>query len=349
MEEQLPAPGIQELLNDPSWLPHACSLSAHTLTFAQITRERQRQVTFLHDEQLRNVAKSPPIPLAELPRDSIAAAAQPLHFIVHTGFSCSTLLCRALDVPGISMALKEPRVLTDFAEPILARQETPALRAALDVALDLLSRSSQGHERQIVKTTYSDVVLIPHVAQRTNSKFLFLHASLEEFVQAIAQREFRGRAFIRWLYARLKPALALPTGYGAADEFALTDLQVAALVWLMQMVRFKAIMQELGSARAQSLSADRFLADREASLQALATFFELNAPSSAWTSIANGAIFQEHAKQPTRAFNAADRAAQRSKVLAGNAAEIGALKPWVTALSEYCRSPFDLGNTLLGI
>lgn len=43
-----------------------------------------------------------------------AAEPAPLHLVLHLAFFCSTPAARALDVPGVARALKEPVLLNDL-------------------------------------------------------------------------------------------------------------------------------------------------------------------------------------------------------------------------------------------
>ena len=53
--------------------------------------------------------------IAEL-RGTEAPAVPPPQYIFHSAFAASTLLARALDVPGVAMGLKEPAILNELAE-----------------------------------------------------------------------------------------------------------------------------------------------------------------------------------------------------------------------------------------
>jgi hypothetical protein len=92
-------------------------------TTALLAREAARDAMTVH---VRPELVSGPVPVDALPEDAITPHTAPLHFVFHTAFCCSTLLARALDVPGSSMGLKEPSVLVDFASVWLQRRQTQA-------------------------------------------------------------------------------------------------------------------------------------------------------------------------------------------------------------------------------
>jgi hypothetical protein len=93
----------------------------------------------------------------------MAERAGPLHFIFHTAFCCSTLLTRALDIPGVSMGIKEPGVLTHFAYDSALGRQPPGAIAALSVTLDLLSRPLSPGETQIIKPSTPGNHLMPQM------------------------------------------------------------------------------------------------------------------------------------------------------------------------------------------
>src|SRR5262249_13582395 len=159
-------------------------------------------------------------------------------------YCCSTLLCRALDVPGVSMALKEPQALYTVSEPIMWGKDVDRRLNALGVILDFMSRGLTPGETQIVKTTYTDIALVQSILNsRPTTRALFLHGPLDEFLQSVAKRGLHGRANMRGLYERLSRQIGLPTGYTTVDLFRQTDLQISALNWLMQIARYQALAQ----------------------------------------------------------------------------------------------------------
>src|SRR5438552_3069742 len=102
-------------VRNADWLPYWYAANDDMLVFAHLPREAQRRAVFLDPRFLARAQKSDPVPLAELPAAQIREQAGKMHFIFHTAFCCSTLLTRALDIPGVSMGVKEPSVLAAFA------------------------------------------------------------------------------------------------------------------------------------------------------------------------------------------------------------------------------------------
>ncbi len=340
---------IEPILRDPAWLPHAYDAGADTLTFAYIPREKQRGATFLFDEKLGELKKSAPIPLTALPLQRLRAEAPPIHFIFHTGYCCSTLLCRALDVPGVSMALKEPQALYSISEPLMWGKDVEGRLKALEVILDLMSRGLTPGETQIVKTTYTDIALVqPILDSRPTTRALFLHGPLDEFLRSVAKRGLHGRANMRGLYERLSQQIALPTGYSAVDLFRQTDLQISALNWLMQIARYQRLARHYApSGRVRTLSADALLANKVSSLKALAALFGLQADAAKWDAIAAGPAFKQNAKRPNEIYDDEMRAREQAALKTAHGKEIDMVSTWLDAVAKHCNVDMKLGDTLL--
>ena len=340
---------IESILRDPAWLPHAYDAAADTLTFAYLPREKQRGATFLFEDKLGEIKKSAPIPLNALPLERLRAEARPIHFIFHTGYCCSTLLCRALDAPGVSMALKEPQIMYSISEPILAGKDVERRLNALGVILDLMSRGLTTGETQIIKSTYTDIALVqPILDSRPSTRALFLHGPLDEFLRSVAKRGLHGRANMRGLYERLSQQVALPTGYTAVDLFRQTDLQISALNWLMQIARYQTLAQHYApTGRVLTLSAGQLLAHKAQSLKSLSAHFGLKSEAATWDRVAAGPAFRENAKRPGEAYSGADRVREQAALKAAHGKEIDMVSTWLDAVAKHCAVNTNLGDTLL--
>lgn len=285
---------------------------------------------------------------AELPPAAIEAAAGPLHFIFHTGFCCSTLLTRALDIEGVSMGLKEPAVLAAFADYFSTARRSPGAHAAIGVALDLLSRPLAAGETQFVKPSIVANHIIPQMlSARRDSKAVVLYSNLDSFLRAIARRGLEGRTLARQIFRQFSGVIPLDTGIADGDMLLLTDLQVAGLAWLMQAGFMQSIAQRFGPARVRVLNSETFLADKAGVLTALAGFFGLPGASTRWAGVAESPVFSEHAKEYGRAFDASARQAQYAAAGAAHAEELGMAKDWARALATRCGAPLTLTETLI--
>jgi hypothetical protein len=295
---------------------------------------------------LANAPKSAPAPVSRLPADRIAAGAGPLHFIFHTAFCCSTLLTRALDVPGVSMGLKEPAVIVSFARHWMHPRHRAGVPAALDTTLDLLARPMGRGETQIVKPTNAANYIAPYLlnARGRTSKAILLFSNLEVYLKAIARRGESGAAMARTFLAGFLATIPFDNVTPPLDPAQLTDLQAAAAAWLMNMTYFEEIMRRLGPARVRALNGDSLVTDPARTLGAAAAFLDLPDPPGGWESVAAGHVFQEHAKTPQKRFDADLYHAQIADF--PRRADLAAAYDWTRKLSTRCNAPMSLPETL---
>src|SRR5206468_6981110 len=211
----------------PEWLPSRWDRQANTLQFVHLSRADHDSVTFLGDEYL---AKLEPASVTRgLPEIAAANAARPPspHYIFHSAFCCSTLLARALDLPGTAMALKEPQILNTVTEAARAKALS---RETLQLIVRLLARPFGAGERVIIKP--SNVVNLLATALLeidAGSNAIFLYAPLRRFLRSVADKGLFGRVWARTVFRTLRSDTALNFGYSSEDLLDLTDLQVAAL------------------------------------------------------------------------------------------------------------------------
>lgn len=339
--------GWAAYVRDPAWTPHFYDARRDSLTFANLPRETQRKLTFLDPRFMGRAAESPEIPISELSASAIREEAGPLHFIFHTGFCCSTLLTRALDIPGISMGLKEPSVLVCFAEYFSNRRRTVGAFEALSITLDLLSRPLARNETQIVKPSTTANHIMPQVLHaRHDAKAILLFSSLDTFLRAIARRGLDGRIFARQMFRQFAPINPLESGFSEEDALLQADLQVAAQAWLMQTSFMDQLAQRFGRNRVRVLNSESVLNDPAGTLVEIGAFLNLKLPPELANAIAEGPVFQEHAKELGRPFNAAAAKEQFNEAGRVHRDELVMAKDWARALAIRCGAPLVLEETL---
>ncbi len=334
-------------LSDPAWLPHAYDPARDALTFAHVPREAQRRITFLDPRFIPRSAESHAVALTDLPPARVRAASGPLRFIFHTGFCCSTLLTRALDMPGVSMGLKEPAVLASFAEYWSGTRRTAGAFEALIVTLDLLSRPFGPGETQIVKPSTVANHIIPQLLHaRRDAKAIVLFSSLDSFLRAIARRGQEGRIFARQLFRQFAPVIPLDSGFSDEDALLQADLQVAAQAWLMQAAFMETIARRFGVDHVRVLSKETLLARPADTLHQVGRFFGADISEPRAAEIAAGPVFREHAKELGRPFDTAAAQAQHDEAGAAHRDELVTALSWARTLAARCNAPLVLQETL---
>lgn len=330
-------------VRDPTWFPNSYDAQTDTLILARLSRDTQRRAVFLDPRFTAGAPKSPSLPVAQLPHEAMQESVGPLHFIFHTAFCCSTLLVRALDIPGAAMGIKEPYVLSTFAEH--SNLATPGVLPALTATLDLLSRPFEEGESQIVKPSNIANHIIAQVMHiRPDAKVLLLYSNLETFLRAIARRGEQGRSFGRTLFQHFLRAMPQSKAFSAEELMLQTDLQISAHAWLMQASMFRGLAQRYGANRVRTLNSDTLLANVPSTLEKVGAFFGLKAQD--WQVIANGPVFQEHAKEHGRPFDANAYKAQFDQAGFSHANELRMALNWAGQLAQHCNYPLTLGDTL---
>jgi hypothetical protein len=290
---------LASVVADPQWLPSHWDAARNALQFAFIPRELHRKLTFLADEYL----KDPNLPVVWQPVSSVRAtnlSPTTPHYIFHSAFCCSTLLSRALDIPGVAMSLAEPQILNELAGAMRAGRLQPGV---LDTVKSLLSRPFGPGEALVVKpSNEANGVANALLASDSRSRAIFLYAPLPKFLASVANKGMWGRIWGRRLYTVLSGDGRVQFGLSDADAVQLTDLQVTALAWLLHHAEALALLKAFPG-RVRTLDSRSFLANRAGTLMALSRHFGLDLDQARSEAIVAGEVFQTHSKQVDRSFD----------------------------------------------
>ena len=252
-----------------------------------------------------------------------------LNFIWHTGFCCSTLLARAITARGCNLSLCEPKILADLAD--LKRAGMFLLDRALAelprTALRLLARSA-GHAQTTVKTAPAANYLLPEAAHLSAGKMLFLFSDCRSFVISIARLGDDGWRYVRHMFATLLRSGHLGAEWSGPRLWDLSDLEVAAFVWHLQMDEFLRNWRLMGEDRARSLDCDAFLAAPEETLARLNEFFGLGLSPEAISTTVTGPLFHRKAKGGHAPFDASRRKAEYDAVAKSLGVELDPSVAW---------------------
>jgi hypothetical protein len=300
-----------------------------------IPREELAKSTFLADRKPQT-----PEDEAWLPLDDVLAM-QPetgkLHFVFHTAFCRSTLLVRALDMPGVSAGLSEPGII---AALVNAGEEGKAL---VKPVLDLLSRPQGPGEAVFLKPTNHANMLIPDMlGARRDAKAVLLTCGLAPFLRSVLRRGLLGRRWGRQLYLEMMSYAGMDLGLDAREQFSMTDMQAAGLAWLLAQRWFKALLGGGGGDRLRVLDGDCFNAERARTLEAIADLAGLDLPRGRAEEVAGGPLFGEHAKLGGEFPSNEDDKAP-APILEEEIAQVG---QWIGMIAEQARLQVPLKQTL---
>jgi hypothetical protein len=339
----MPAPSPNDVTSDPEWIPHTFDAAGTNLTFVHVPKAAREALMFLSDEHFAGNHEK-----ASFPAEAIAAALDgvpeaPLHFIFHTSFCCSTLLARALDVPGKSAVLREPDVLINLANRII-RSDDPANRKRLELVTRLLARPFVAGEEVIVKPSnfgnrLADLVL----STRPESRAILLYSDVETLLRSLLKRGMFGRIFARRLFTQLLGWSPLNLGYRPEELLQLTDVQAVALGWLMQISHFDAIARAFGD-RVMLLDSAALLAGPSQAIGRAQALFGLGLGEDEVESIARGPVFGKHSKFSDRDYSAEERRKEHESATEAHSEEIEMVVKWIEAVASNLGAPLRPGR-----
>ncbi|MGE5562319.1 MAG: hypothetical protein ACM3ZV_03320 [Bacillota bacterium] len=324
----------REVATDPRWLPHTYDLSGSLLTSVFVPRESHGRLMFLSDEHFRDAFRKVTNRAADVAANVGEAPDGPIHFIFHTAFCCSTLMLKALDIPGRSFGLKEPDVLINLANRFI-RSDDSANRERLRLVLRLLARPFEAGETIIVKpTNFANRLAMPALESRPEARAVLLYGDLRSLMRSILKRGMWGRIWGRRLFHSAIGWSSLDFGYSPEETFVLTDLQALGLGWLMQMRHFGEVRQRMGD-RVLVLDSADFLADPASTLLRVARLFELDVDEAAIAEVVAGPTFARHSKFADQDYGQEERAADQSAAESAHHEELEMVVKWVEAVAAH--------------
>jgi hypothetical protein len=264
-----------DIVGDPEWLAHRYDEQADTFQYRHVTRGRHAEVGFATDDYLGKEAN--PVVIRREEAAALLGEQAPIHFIFHSAYCASTMLVRALDVPGSAMGLSEPVILNDMVGWRSRGAEVQMQAKVMDEAFGQLSRPWGSGEAVVVKPSnvYNGLAL-GALGLRPNAKAMLLHAPLEEFLLSIARKGMWCRLWARELLELLLGQGMIDLGFEPRDFLRQTDLQVAGVGWLAQQMQFHRIAKHFGPGRIASLDSETLTGNPAVSAAKVAAHFGLS-------------------------------------------------------------------------
>lgn len=320
------------MLADAEWLAHRYDPGHDAVHFLAVPRQAHRSATFLTDEFLPAGAK----PLVVRRGDAVAHASEPapLHFVFHSAYCCSTLVARAFDRPGWAMGLKEPVIFNDLIGWRRRGGKGPDMASVLDDVLTLMARPFATGEAVVVKPSNIANGMAPAMLTlRPESHALLLYAPLRTYLASIAKKGLDGRLWARTLLLGLMDDKLIDLGFTPRDHLGQSDLQVAAVGWLVQQALFARMVTQFGPGRVRTLSSAALMTDPAIAMARLATHFALPLSPASLAEMVSGPAFTRHSKFDT-AFAAPEREAEHRLAQQTHADEIDKVVRWTEVVAN---------------
>jgi hypothetical protein len=327
-----------DIVADPEWLAHRYDEKADAFHYRHVTRSRHAEVGFATDDYLGKEAKPVVIPREEAAR--LLGDQAPIHFIFHSAYCASTMLVRALDVPGSAMGLSEPVILNDMVGWRSRGANVQMQARVMDNALGQLSRPWAPGEAVIVKpSNVFNGLALGALGLRPKAKALLLHAPLEAFLLSIARKGMWCRLWARELLELLLGQGMIDLGFEPRDFLRQTDLQVAGVGWLAQQMQFHRIAKHFGASRIASLDSETLTGDPAGSVAKVATHFVLHKSSAA--DYADHPAFGRNSKSGA-GFERGERQLDQARAREVYGDEIEKVAEWIRVVGERRGVPLDL-------
>ncbi|MEL7231893.1 MAG: hypothetical protein AAGJ85_05225 [Pseudomonadota bacterium] len=303
-----------DLLKDPHWFPVHFDFGQDTLTFLKTTRDALSKGSFLDqrfflpDDRFQAVRLSQALQ-AHIPR-------QPISWIFHSAYCASTLMARALDVNGKTLALKEPDILMQLSNAFrMARRanlDTRDIERVRNLIFALLSRRFSPDERIIIKPANPANYLLQDVLS-CGEKALLMTSDLETFLTSVLRKGGDGTSFMRVLYNIYTLDGTGLSKISERDALRFTDLQVAAIIWQHQHEDLTAAAK-IYPDQTRAINGLAFLPDRLKYMRAASDFLSMNLTDRDLETNVNGPVFTRNAKFSDQTFDNAEREAQNARL-----------------------------------
>jgi hypothetical protein len=279
------APNADEIARDATWLAQALDPAQGMVRLVAMESDSYRAASFLDDRMMQGPVDAQIVSwtlIEEAVGDELRTDAR---WIFHIGHVGSTLVSRLLgELDGV-LAIREPRLIRDLAltpEEVRLRYTAPVPK--------LMSRTFGETEVACVKATSFASEIAPELVP-PGERALFMYARPRNYVASILAGENSVQE-LRLLAGRRAQRLNARGIYIPAQN----DADHAASAWAAEMAALEAAAETMSDRRIGWADLDRMLADIDAELRRLASFFGFEAAPETLSSIASGPLMSRYSK-----------------------------------------------------
>jgi hypothetical protein len=263
------------IVADPEWLAHRYDERQDSFQYRHVARKRHAEVGFATDDYLGK--EESPVVIRREEAAALLGDQAPIHFIFHSAFCASTMLVRALDLPGSAMGISEPVILNDMAGWRRRGADVRRHGMVMNDVLGQLSRPWGQGEAVVVKpSNVFNGLAMGALALRPQARALLLYAPIDEFLLSVARKGMWCRLWARELLEGLLQEGMVDLGFEPRDYLRQTDLQVAGVGWLAQHMQFHRIAKRFGQERVAALDSETLTREPAASIAKVAAHFDLS-------------------------------------------------------------------------
>ncbi len=335
--------GTMNILNSPEEILrpdlylNQIDLDQSLMGFAHINVAQFRRAAFI-DARLQAIEGSQQQYLhfqaaSELKEKLQTKKQKQINYIFHSAFCCSTLLSKCMDVEGVCMTLKEPSVIMQLANYKRTGHPSLASRAALMSLIELtvfyLSSAGNINERIIIKPTNAANNIAGEIMESASTgSILLLYSGLERFLVSVIKKGEECRAFVRKLFNIIKNDSDRMRDIMPGALVQMTDLQIAALVWNLQIDQYLYLLKRYPQANIRTLDCDVFLESPAEVLQQLYGHFACDVRAGTAREVAAGPVFSRYSKNQDKSYSPELRESEYAGIRNIHRKEIDLILSW---------------------
>lgn len=335
---------LSDLLSNPDY--YLFGIENDVAIFLAMNRQCYEQSIFFDGRIVP--ASEQAIPVALKPLLAVLPAAPAGHpqigWIFHMAHTGSTLLARALDLPGRNLVIREPVLLRSLGiEAGPAHQSGKASAdwsERLNLALHMLGRQYAPDQPVLVKANVPvNRIIADLLGRSTYRRAVLLHFGLDDYLAAIL-RGPNHRKWVEHIYAELQLAEireAVP---------AVNVGEKAAALWLFQLEIYARLLAENDGLR--SLDANTLFDNPLESVTAAADYFGCPMDVEEAQAIVAGTLFSTYSKNPGAAFDNRARKERLALASAGIGEDLATARRWIDRHPAAKELPARLGQALCG-
>lgn len=324
-------PQTDVVAGDASWFIEDFDLPSRAFSFVKTDPETLAREPFLDYRWNRTRLLHQRLDQAALVgRFGLGLPRPQLHFIWHTSHCCSTLIAGTLDAPGRNLTLREPFALVPVADAkrVGAFERHVVSPRLPEIVFRLLARPHHDSGQITVKpSNFANYLLLDAIAN-TSGKMLFLYSDLTSFLISVCKGGLNFSRYARQLFANIAGDDGKELPWSATQLVRMSDLEIAAMAWHLQIAEFQRGWPALEPGRAASLDCDAFLADPATAIARLDAFFGFGLGRSHVEQVMTGPLLRQHAKSPMEVFNSQMRQQAQAAIWRERGADIERVVRW---------------------
>lgn len=308
-------------------LPSAIDVNNDELLYIHVKQQELDHLAF-HDDRLNN--NKIVIKKQKITNLNVCDSNQGLSFIFHTAFCGSTFLSKLLGSTEYFFSIREPNILMELANLKRVNEKFKNNNILFQSLINNTVRSFQYPKKRklLFKPTNASNNIINELLLISDEfKALFLYIDLEDFLISILKKGEPGRSYIRNLYN----ILSLDSSPFILQDFrqvnTLTDLQIACLVWSMQMYEYQKFYYK--KENVAFLHADKLLAEPKMAMKKISTFFGLELKDSDINKLKEKGLFTSHSKHKGLNYSAEMRKEEKDLIAKKYADDLKSTMIWL--------------------